>query len=73
MNMGITLATFRRSGYIPVCIERLKSFTSAGARIEDESLMNLVEKLSKPVEFVFFSDFIILMISDSVVLNRNIE
>ena len=36
--MGITLATFRRSGYTPVCIERLTSFTSAGARIEEDSL-----------------------------------
>ena len=71
--MGITLATFRRSGYTPVCIEILKSFTSAGAKIEEDSLMNFVEKLSNPVEFVFFSDFIIFKISDSVVLNRNIE
>ena len=52
--MRITLATFRRSGYTPVCIDRLKSFTSAGAKIGAESLMNLVEKLSNLVEFVFF-------------------
>ena len=71
--MGITLAIFRRSGYTPVWMQRLNNLTSAGASIEIESLMNLVEKLSNPVEWVFFRDFMILSISGSDVFNRNIE
>ena len=71
--MGITLAIFKRSGYIPVWMQRLNNLTIAGFSIEIESLMNFVEKLSNPVEWVFFKDFIILSISGSDVLNRNIE
>ena len=43
LNIGITLAIFSLSGYIPVEIERLKILTSAGARMGRDSLMNLVE------------------------------
>ena len=39
--------------------------TRVGAKIEMESLINLVEKLSNPVEFVFFREFMILRISVS--------
>ena len=41
--------------------------------MEEESLINLVEKLSYPVEFVFLRVLIILVISDSEVLNKKIE
>ena len=63
MKMGITFAILRSLGYLPAFIERLKMLTSVGASIEAESLMNLVEKLSYPVELVFLRDFIIFIIS----------
>ena len=52
---------------MPVSIARLKICASAGASMEEESLINLVEKLSYPVELVFLRVFIIFMISDSEV------
>ena len=63
LNIGMTLAIFRLSGQIPVLIERLKIFSSAGAIMGTESLTNLVEKSSYPVEFVFLSDLIVTSIS----------
>ena len=55
---------------MPVLIARLKFFESAGASMEEESLINLVEKLSYPVEFVFLRVLIILVISDSEMDNE---
>ena len=51
-------------------IERLKSFSRDGAIRGAASLMNLVEKSSDPVEFVFFSDFIVSNISAWDVLDN---
>ena len=65
LKIGMTLAIFRLLGYIPELIARFKIFASAGANMEEESLTNLIEKLSKPVELVFLRDFMVLVISDS--------
>ncbi len=53
-------------------IERLQSFSRDGAIRGATSLMNLVEKSSYPVEFVFFSDFIVSNISAWDVLDNSI-
>ena len=44
--MGMTLAIFRLLGYTPALIDRLNILVSAGASMKEESLINLVEKLS---------------------------
>ena len=64
LKIGITLAIFKLSGYTPVLIVRLNSCSRAGANRGAESLTNMVEKPSYPVEFVFFSFFIVSRISD---------
>ena len=61
----MTLAIFKLSGYMPVCIDKLKIFTSAGAKIEEESLTNLVVKSSYPVELLFLRLQIAVLISSS--------
>ena len=43
LKIGMTLAIFSLSGYIPEVRERLKIFTNAGARMGRDSLMNLRE------------------------------
>ena len=73
LNIGITLAIFRLSGYIPEEIERLKIFTSAGARMGSDSLMNLVEISSCPVELLFFRFLTVSIISVIFVLCRKID
>ena len=51
-------------------MERLKSFSSTGANRGAESFINLVDKSSCPVEFVFFRDLMVSKISACVVLDN---
>ena len=73
LKIGITLAIFNLSGYIPEERERLKIFTSAGARMGRDSLINLVEISSCPVELLFFRFLTVLIISVTLVLCRKID
>ena len=67
------MAIFSLSGYIPVVSERLKIFTNEGARMGRDSLINLRENSSWPVELLFFKFRTVLIISVMLVLNRKME
>ena len=67
------MAIFSLSGYIPVVRERLKIFTNDGARMGRDSLINLRENSSWPVELVFFKFRTVLIISVMFVLNRKMD
>ena len=69
----MTFAIFKLSGYMPVWIDKLKSFTSAGAKIEEDSLTNFVVKSSYPVELLFLRLQIALLISSTVISWKNKE
>ena len=73
MNIGITFAIFSLSGYIPDERERLKIVTSAGARMGRDSLMNLVEISSCPVELLSFRFLTVSIISVTLVFCRKID
>ena len=60
LNIGITLAIFRLSGYSPLLITRLNKYSRAGIKMDFDNFMNRVEISSEPVELLSIFQIIYL-------------